>query len=90
MLASNLFGLAWLLSVIGIFTFVVSAIINLFKRRHSKEDWKRSLIFLVLSVIFLFMIGVTYGREQKATGEEGSVETIHQEHHDSEHHHHNR
>lgn len=75
MLASDIFALAWFVSVIGIFVFAVSAIINLFRRRSSKEDWKKAFIFFILSAILLVIFGLTFEREQETLINGDSVES---------------
>jgi magnesium-transporting ATPase (P-type) len=60
MTASDLLALIWFISVIGIFIFTISAIINLFRKQSSKGDWKKVLVFFILSTVFLILFGLVH------------------------------
>jgi len=59
MAATDLFLLITLISMLGIAVFVLSAIINLFKGRSSKNDWKRAFIFFGLTILFFILFGIS-------------------------------
>lgn len=52
-------ALMWFISVIGIIVFALSAVVNYFRKQTTKEDWKKSLFFLILSVILLVLFSGT-------------------------------
>lgn len=56
-------ALIWFVCSIGAFLFALSAIVNHFKGRVAKEDWKKSLFFFVLSAIFLSLFSMTMDAE---------------------------
>jgi len=59
MAATDLFLLITLISMLGIAVFVLSAIINLFQSRSSKNDWKRAIIFFGLTIFFFILFGIS-------------------------------
>ena len=85
MLASNIFALIWFVSVIGIFVFFISALINLIQGRPAKEDGKKILIFFVLSIVFLTIFGIIYDNETEEYRENELDNPTHHQH-DSDHH----
>ena len=48
-----------LLALLSIIIFSFSAIVKLIKREPSKDEWKKVLFFIILSVVFLILFVIT-------------------------------
>ena len=48
-----------LLALLSIMIFSFSAIVKLIKREPSKDEWKKVLFFIILSVVFFILFGIT-------------------------------
>ena len=48
-----------LLALLSIIIFSFSAIVKFIKKEPSKDEWKRVLFFIILSVLFLILFGMT-------------------------------
>ncbi len=48
-----------LLALLSIIIFSFSAIVKLIKREPSKDEWKKVLFFIILSVVFFILFGIT-------------------------------
>lgn len=59
MMASDLFLLLMLISLLGVGIFVLSALVNLVRRQPVKEEWKRALIFFTLAFVSFILFGLT-------------------------------
>lgn len=58
---TDIFLLILLIALIGAFVFLVSALINVFRKNPiaSNLDFKRSLLFLAVAVLFFLLFGIT-------------------------------
>ena len=56
-----IFLLILLIALIGAFVFLVSALINVFRKNPiaSNLDFKRSLLFLAVALLFFLLFGIT-------------------------------
>lgn len=59
MTANDLFLLIVLIAMLGFVIFVISAIINMFKKEPAKDDWLKAFAFLVLTLVFFTLFGLT-------------------------------
>ena len=57
-MSDTFFGLL-LLALLSIIVFSFSAIVKFIKKEPSKDEWKRVLFFIILSVLFLILFGMT-------------------------------
>ena len=57
-MSDTFFGLL-LLALLSIMIFSFSAIVKLIKREPSKDEWKKVLFFIILSVVFFILFGIT-------------------------------
>ena len=57
-MSDTFFGLL-LLALLSIIIFSFSAIVKLIKREPSKDEWKKVLFFIILSVVFFILFGIT-------------------------------
>ena len=57
-MSDTFFGLL-LLALLSIIIFSFSAIVKFIKKEPSKDEWKRVLFFIILSVLFLILFGMT-------------------------------
>lgn len=48
-----------LLALLSIIIFSFSAIVKLIKREPSKDEWKKVLFFIILSVVFFILFVIT-------------------------------
>ena len=48
-----------LLALLSLMIFSFSAIVKFIKKEPSKDEWKRVLFFIILSVVFLILFGMT-------------------------------
>ena len=48
-----------LLALLSLIIFSFSAIVKLVKREPSKDEWKKVLFFIILSVVFFILFGIT-------------------------------
>lgn len=48
-----------LLALLSLMIFSFSAIVKLIKREPSKDEWKKVLFFIILSVVFFILFGIT-------------------------------
>ena len=48
-----------LLALLSIIIFSFSAIVKLVKREPSKDEWKKVLFFIILSVVFFILFVIT-------------------------------
>lgn len=58
MMSDTFFGLL-LLALLSIIIFSFSAIVKFIKKEPSKDEWKRVLFFIILSVLFFILFGMT-------------------------------
>lgn len=58
---TDIFLLILLIALIGAFVFLVSALINVFRKNPiaSNLDFKRSLLFLAVALLFFLLFGIT-------------------------------
>lgn len=58
---TDIFLLILLIALIGAFVFLVSALINVFRKNPiaSNLDIKRSLLFLAVALLFFLLFGIT-------------------------------
>lgn len=58
---TDIFLLMLLIALIGAFVFLVSALINIFRKNPiaSNLDFKRSLLFLAVALLFFLLFGIT-------------------------------
>ena len=58
---TDIFLLILLIALIGAFVFLVSALINVFRKNPiaSNLDFKRSLLFLAVALLFSLLFGIT-------------------------------
>ena len=58
---TDIFLLAMLIALVGAFIFLVSALINVFRkiRSASSLDFKRMLIFLAVALLFFLLFGIS-------------------------------
>lgn len=58
---TDIFLLILLIALIGAFIFLVSALINVFRKNPiaSNLDFKRSLLFLAVALLFFLLFGIT-------------------------------
>ena len=57
-MSDTFFGLL-LLALLSIMIFSFSAIVKLIKREPSKDEWKKVLFFIILSVVFFILFVIT-------------------------------
>ena len=57
-MSDTFFGLL-LLALLSIIIFSFSAIVKFIKKETSKDEWKRVLFFIILSVLFFILFGMT-------------------------------
>ena len=57
-MSDTFFGLL-LLALLSLMIFSFSAIVKLIKREPSKDEWKKVLFFIILSVVFFILFGIT-------------------------------
>ena len=57
-MSDTFFGLL-LLALLSIIIFSFSAIVKLIKREPSKDEWKKVLFFIILSVVFFILFVIT-------------------------------
>lgn len=57
-MSDTFFGLL-LLALLSIIIFSFSAIVKFIKKEPSKDEWKRVLFFIILSVLFFILFGIT-------------------------------
>lgn len=57
---TDIFLLILLIALIGAFVFLVSALINVFRKNPiaSNLDFKRSLLFLAVALLFFLLFGI--------------------------------
>ena len=48
-----------LLALLSLMIFSFSAIVKLVKREPSKDEWKKVLFFIILSVVFFILFVIT-------------------------------
>ncbi|HZK46551.1 MAG TPA: hypothetical protein VFC64_01285 [Atopostipes sp.] len=48
-----------LLALLSLMIFSFSAIVKLVKREPSKDEWKKVLFFIILSVVFFILFSMT-------------------------------
>ena len=48
-----------LLALLSLMIFSFSAIVKLIKREPSKDEWKKVLFFIILSVLFFILFVIT-------------------------------
>lgn len=48
-----------LLALLSLMIFSFSAIVKLIKREPSKDEWKKVLFFIILSVVFFILFVIT-------------------------------
>ena len=48
-----------LLALLSLMIFSFSAIVKLIKREPSKDEWKKVLFFIILSIVFFILFGIT-------------------------------
>ena len=48
-----------LLALLSLMIFSFSAIVKLIKREPSKDEWKKVLFFIILSVVFFILFFIT-------------------------------
>ena len=56
---SDTFSGLLLLALLSIMIFSFSAIVKLIKREPSKDEWKKVLFFIILSVVFFILFVIT-------------------------------
>ena len=58
---TDIFLLILLIALIGAFVFLVFALINVFRKNPiaSNLDFKRSLLFLAVALLFFLLFGIT-------------------------------
>ena len=59
MTVNDLFLLIVLIAILGFGIFVISAVINVFKKEPAKDDWLKAFAFLVLTLVFFVLFGLT-------------------------------
>lgn len=59
MTATDIFLLTILISLLGVFIFTVSAIVNVLKKEHSKDDLIKAILFLGLTFFFFVLFGIS-------------------------------
>ena len=57
-MSDTFFGLL-LLALLSLMIFSFSAIVKLIKREPSKDEWKKVLFFIILSVVFFILFVIT-------------------------------
>lgn len=57
-MSDTFFGLL-LLALLSIIIFSFSAIVKFIKKKPSKDEWKRVLFFIILSVLFFILFSMT-------------------------------
>lgn len=59
---SDIFLLAMLIALVGASIFLISALINVFRKKPSSSnlDFRRSLIFLAVAIIFFILFGLSF------------------------------
>lgn len=56
---SDTFSGLLLLALLSLIIFSFSAIVKLIKREPSKDEWKKVLFFIILSVVFFILFVIT-------------------------------